>query len=695
VLVLACQLGTCIAYNIFLSISLTAIVESMMPESDMQRAGYDPYVFFIVCQVLLFSLMVQMREMATLAPLLIFAQFAMVIAVGIIIGNGLVNPSVCDRDGSERILCKVHAGLRPDTYAIYVGIAVFAMEGIPTILAIENSLAEPDRFEEMFDRAQMLLTIVFMLFGTGGYWLYGNNTRSVVTLNVPGFQGVTVKMLMVAVIFCSYPLQFVPIAQVAQSYVQGDAVQRVLVRLWGALPEWVVTANIFGKNQLDFSLRVWGMTKIVAVIFTGVIAAAVPHFGHVLSLMGCCTFSTITFVLPPVMFLMSRQGQHQFQNVIMCCMLMLFGALVTTVGLYGNMTSETVWHHNIEKAPPLVGSAEAKQARAVFKTAAGEIKQDPYIYSAAHGTLSPQLAKRGKATVSPVQAAGASSTDANGWALPTDKGGAHRAEGDKNNDLNAKHKFYRDAEAVAKMEGMVKSTAAWHAIVPPKWKKGRAAAAAKKKLLELKKTRQAKGGQAGSWVKIDSKYIASAVPVAKAAEAASQPWTGHPWQATVAPGAVGSADDDKEARAAAAHGGREVPAHHAGEEPHVAPPAETQVVQPPPPPPPPPPPQQQQQQQQAAPNAERGWVPRPQSRAVSIPEQGKAYMHESPLQKAQHELAVEKYKNALLREKEAEKEMKETEYRGHKTTQGRPQYASRWFCGCASRGSGFGVRVGM
>jgi len=35
---------------------------------------------------------------------------------------------------------------------------------------------------------------------------------------------------------------------------------------------------------------------------------------------------------------------------------------------------------------------------------------------------------------------------------------------------------------------------------------------------------------------------------------------------------------------------------------------------------------------------------------------------ESPLERAQHELAVEKYKNALLREKEAEREMKETEY---------------------------------
>ena len=158
-IVMACQLGCCIAYNIFIGVSLTAIVENLIPHSDQQLRGFDPYVFFVICQVLLFSLMVQMRELASMTPILIFAQFAMVTAVCAIIGYGILYPSVCDRDGQEKVFCKVHGGLRPDTYSIYVGIAVFAMEGIPTVLAIENVLAEPERFEEMFDRAQALLVM--------------------------------------------------------------------------------------------------------------------------------------------------------------------------------------------------------------------------------------------------------------------------------------------------------------------------------------------------------------------------------------------------------------------------------------------------------------------------------------------------------------------------------------------------------
>lgn len=507
VLVILSQCGCCIAYNIFLGVSLTAIVESLIPDNHIGQAGYDPYVFFVVCQVLLFSLMVQIKEIASLSPLLIFAQFAMVVAVVTIIGHGLLEPSVCDRDGQEKIFCKVHSGFRPETFAIFVGIAVAAMEGIPTVLAIEHSMAEPDRFEEMFDRAQSLLAAVFVVFGCTAYWLYGNNTRSVVTLNCPGTVGLVVKMLLVMVIFCSFPLQFVPVGQVTQTFVNSESLQRRIGRLHAALPQWA--GVFFGKKQIDLSNRVMGALKIVCVIITGIVAVLVPHFGHVLSLMGCCVFSTITYVLPPVMFLKSRQGQHQFQHVIMCCLLMMFGLCVTFVGLYGNIMSKTVWHHKIEKAPPLAGSEEAKRARAVFNSAAGAIKKNPFFQPGADGLFSPLLA--GASRRSPT--------------VPTD-GGQMTAVSESEvrarkkpvqDSIDAKRKFYRDAEAVAKMEGMVQSSAQWHKVVPPKWKKKRETlrqaaikAAAVHKILQLKKMRSSissgtrASSPSSSWAKVDS-----------------------------------------------------------------------------------------------------------------------------------------------------------------------------------------------
>ena len=234
-----------------------------------------------------------------------------------------------------------------------------------------------------------------------------------------------------------------------------------------------------------------------------------------------------------------------------------------------------------------------------------------------------------------------------------------------------------------------------------------AQAAAAKKLMELKKTRQAKGGQAGSWVRVDSKYIASTVPAVAHKIPPQQPRPVYPPQSaqvptqTEEPAGVtqgtwhGQTDSNGESqgRSAASAAGREVWQQQ-----------------------PPPPPQQQQsaaavvgqrgyshvyqsmppaqQPQQGGggqraqygnsqegathqQQVQRGWVPQqpnPQEAGGSS-FQPPRLRHESPLQQAQHELAVEKYKNALLREKEAEKEMKPTDYRRHKTTQGDQKFA--------------------
>ena len=692
VIVMSCQLGCCIAYNIFIGVSLTAIVESLIPHGDMQQRGFDPYVFFILCQVLLFSLMVQMKELASMTPILIFAQIAMVLAVATIMGNGLLNPSVCDRDGNERVFCKVHVGLRPETYAIYVGIAVFAMEGIPTVLAIENVLAEPERFEEMFDRAQGLLFLVFTGFGTVCYWLYGNNTRSVVTLNVQGHVGLVVKMLLVMVIFCSYPLQYVPISQLAHMSLSNGRVQRWIARFFAALPVWMVAANVLGKSEVELTARLWGFLKMLGVAACGAVAIAVPHFGHMLSLMGCCTFSCVTFMLPPLMFLKSRQGRHQFQHVIACCLLLLFGASVTTVGLYGNLTSETVYHHKIESSPPLVGSTEAKEAQAVYKQAAGAILKHTVIYPAGAGAVSarsvtartqgPAAANAG-GNVAMKRTGASDKAPLRDWAVAPrvhakakHDGGA--ASSHVLNHINTAEQFYHDAEGVAKMEGMVANTKTFHEWVKapaktPATSPGHAAkAAAIKKLTQLRKAR---GPHA--WVKVDSRLLPPAMPPSDNGRAAD-----------VTPAATGGAPAQAVLPASGRAGGL-VPGRHEwtkrsqSVQSRPAAPEPTVVVSAVPASKYPgvpavavhaakvwhakPSPQVKYSTPTANPSAAQSTapqVPQPLEQVVAKTQKSKSKSTGvSPLQRVQHALAVEKYKNALLREKEAEKEMKETAYK--------------------------------
>mmetsp|Transcript_47498 Transcript_47498/g.148609 ORF Transcript_47498/g.148609 Transcript_47498/m.148609 type:complete len:654 (-) Transcript_47498:28-1989(-) len=468
--VILCQLGTCIAYNIFLGVSFTAIVEELYPThnyAEMQTRGYNPYVFFVLCNTMLFCLLVQFKDFARMAPLLIFAQGAMMTAMALVIAHGLVHPSVCDRDADTQVFCRVHWEARWQTFPIFVGIAVFAMEGIPTILAIEDSLERPELFERMFDITQTLVTVVFIGFGVMGYWLYGDNTRSVITLNIHGLWGISVKMLMVVVIFFSYPLQFFPVAQIFSKVAQKFAASP-MARRWstvlglsgsevgGGAGEVGAGASKDGEADVEISDRLLSIFKVLGVLVTGLIALCVPHFGHVLSILGSVTFSAITYLIPPILYLKARQGSHHFQMVLLSFLLILFGLSVTAVGLWSNFMGADVWKHEIEKAPPRAGSSEALQAHHIYKQAEGLIKKS----SAEANKLEEEerskwnMGRKGKLE--------------NSWTKKPEEAWKRKWIPHPEvpvNKLNQDKTFYKTAESVGTMEGLVKEKQ-WKKFVP-------------------------------------------------------------------------------------------------------------------------------------------------------------------------------------------------------------------------------------
>ena len=163
---------------------------------------------------IVFSRLVQIEHMSKLAPFLFIAQIAMFTALFLVIGYGLTHRTVCDADGVIAYFCKVHYELRESSFPIFLGIAVFALEGMPTVLLIESSMENPDDFDTVFARSMSAVVTLMVIFGTMGYWLFGAHTKSVISLNTQGMVGSVVKMLLCMVICLSYPLQFMPLTQI-------------------------------------------------------------------------------------------------------------------------------------------------------------------------------------------------------------------------------------------------------------------------------------------------------------------------------------------------------------------------------------------------------------------------------------------------------------------------------------------------
>mmetsp|Transcript_4860 Transcript_4860/g.15136 ORF Transcript_4860/g.15136 Transcript_4860/m.15136 type:complete len:242 (-) Transcript_4860:356-1081(-) len=214
---------------------------------------------------------------------------------------------------------------------------------------------------------QAMLTVVFLTFGTLGYWLYGNNTKSVITLNVQGMWGILVKCLLCLVIALSFPLQFMPAGHVLKMFSEHP----LFLRAAGAvLDTELVRTRLPAASGLSVeqtSAYGWAGLKALAVFGAGTVAILFPHFGHMISLLGSVTFSIITFIVPPGLYMTSMRGELSWRTVATCTAVIAFGLTVMVIGLATNIASVQALGNTFEQAPPTPHSAAVRQAQHIYR----------------------------------------------------------------------------------------------------------------------------------------------------------------------------------------------------------------------------------------------------------------------------------------------------------------------------------------
>lgn len=209
VLTFICQLGVCIVYCIFIGRSITGIFVSELPdnpdETSITPAAYYVILAAGVTPVLL--LLSWIRSMKYLAKALIVATTLMTAGVVIIIAYGATNAIQCDPPASPATAqqCTLHI-FRWETYPIFLGVVVFALEGMTTVLPIESAMAEPERFDALLHGTFATLAVVYMAFGSVAYVMFRRLTLAVIAINVQGVFGVIVKLLLCAVRVAGVPL---------------------------------------------------------------------------------------------------------------------------------------------------------------------------------------------------------------------------------------------------------------------------------------------------------------------------------------------------------------------------------------------------------------------------------------------------------------------------------------------------------
>ncbi|KAE9204935.1 hypothetical protein PF004_g17703 [Phytophthora fragariae] len=290
------QTGFCIAYLIFISTNAHKFLD----------VSKQLVVSVCVPPLIGFSLLKHMKELAYVALL---ADFMCILGLLVVLNIDLGYMEQ-DHDDIEAI------GV-VSAVPFFFGVASYCFEGVGMVLPLENSMQNKRNFTPILVCTVVIITALYATFGVCGYLAFGNDTDAVITLNFEGGGGLVtlVKVFLCLGLFFTYPVMLFPVFEVLQPMVScGNKLEdsRVTERKGVALRAGVV-------------------------LFTAVIAAAIPDFGRFISFIGSTCCSLLAFILPAYFHLRLFRDEPatlgRRLNQVFLCGMMVLGVVMLGAGV--------------------------------------------------------------------------------------------------------------------------------------------------------------------------------------------------------------------------------------------------------------------------------------------------------------------------------------------------------------------------
>jgi len=309
------------------------------------------------------ALLVQARDMKHLSPFSLLANLANLLGLSAVL---IQDVETLEEPQAERAEVDTEIKAIKWMGALYVmAVTLYSMEGVGLVLSLESSCSDRSKFPGLLTKVVGGITIFMALFGTAGYWAFGDETLAPITLNLGHSKAATlVQGALCVALYFTYPVMMFPVWTIAEERIlKLSSAPSSLSTLTGEDYKPAGTedpsdddaiGNKAGDDEDEFddddeeeedeashvhhapplAAHVWQrrLLRSSIVLCTAIIAYAVPDFGEYLSLVGSSICTILGFLLPSYFHLKLYGPELKSTEYGLNVFLLVGGTLFAVVG---------------------------------------------------------------------------------------------------------------------------------------------------------------------------------------------------------------------------------------------------------------------------------------------------------------------------------------------------------------------------
>lgn len=281
------QVGFAAAYIVFTAENLRAFVCNV---SSYNAADLDIF-WFILLQVVILTPLSLIRDITKLSMLALLANGFILLGLITIVCytiSAFIGNDFQPGEGVSYFFNK-------SEFSMFIGVAIFAFEGIGLIIPIQESMVYPNNFPKVLFQVITTISFIFIFIGGIGYVTYGAKIDTVILLNLPQTSPsvIMIQLLYASAILLSTPIQCFPAIRLIELKIFSSSTsgrtslivkwQKNLIRFVFVL--MTATIALYGGQNLDKFVSFVGCFACIPLVYM---------YPPMLHLRACCDYTNAT-----------------------------------------------------------------------------------------------------------------------------------------------------------------------------------------------------------------------------------------------------------------------------------------------------------------------------------------------------------------------------------------------------------------